>query len=220
MHEAGGCQPITLTLAMELWPWTQWKRMGPVWAVVLGHYPSGLGKVADPRDSSIPSCDWDCGGMPLCSPTPAWSHAVHVGKWWMEGRRHEKIWQRHLFISGRCLGKEPSSQRGKEGKNNQKDLKEIRWEEITIVKDYNVLLKITTDSVIYSYDTSVQSLFKFTSNRTMLQPFAIIWASCWHVDKSKGNNSHLIIQLTFTVIQGSWKQSEWKMQQKWAQSII
>lgn len=39
MHEAGGCQPITLTLAMQLWPWTQWKRMGPVWAVVLRLYP-------------------------------------------------------------------------------------------------------------------------------------------------------------------------------------
>lgn len=43
MHEAGSFQSITLTLAMGLWPWTQWKRIGPVWAVALRLY-GGAGK--------------------------------------------------------------------------------------------------------------------------------------------------------------------------------
>lgn len=52
--------------------------------------------------TSIP----DCGGILLCSLTPAWYKAIHVSKWWMKGRRHKKMSQRNLCISGRCLGKE------------------------------------------------------------------------------------------------------------------
>lgn len=105
MHEAGGCQPITLTLAMELWPWTQWKRMGPVWAVVLRLYP-GAGKSGWAAWLQYTK-PWLSGGMPLCAPAPA-------SKWWMEGRRQEKMSPRHLCFSGRCLGKELSETDGEE----------------------------------------------------------------------------------------------------------
>lgn len=93
MHEAGGRQLITLTLAMALWPWTKWKRMGRVWAVV-----SRLLRWWWERVRTRLMVEQCC---PALQHLPGAMELVFASDGWKE-----EVSQRHLCISGRCLANE------------------------------------------------------------------------------------------------------------------
>lgn len=110
MHEAGGCQPITLTLAMGLWPWDWMEENGTslscgVKAWSYG-WEKGLSFVTPVFQAVIESVE-EC--RFAFQHLPGHMQFMLVNDGW-RGRTNEKMSQRHFCIWGRCLGKEHNLQ--------------------------------------------------------------------------------------------------------------
>lgn len=131
MHEAGGCQPITLTLAMGLWPWDSMGENGTCLSCGVEALSGGWEK----RPSLVtPLLQAAIGSVEECRSTLHNTCLDTCNSCWINdgwrGRRNEKMSQRHFCDRGRCLGEQHGFRRGMVGaqgnnKNSSKQLVRI-----------------------------------------------------------------------------------------------
>lgn len=124
MHEVGGCQPITLTLAMGLWPWESMEDNGTSLSYGVKASSGGWEKWL-----SLKTPVSQAGIEPVEECRSALQHLLGhmqfmlVNDGW-RGRWREEMPQRHLCVWSRCLmkrflGKEHRFQRGMVGKKKK-----------------------------------------------------------------------------------------------------
>lgn len=102
MHEAGGCQPITLTLVIGLWPWASIEKNGTSQSCGVKALAHGWEKWLSLVTPVLQSVE-ECRSALKHLPGHMQFMLVNDG---CRGRRNEKMSQRHFCIWGRCLGKE------------------------------------------------------------------------------------------------------------------